>query len=74
MTWEGIPSYHEQAMELEELNNKANNGRGVGSVKSIITYLKMCDGNSARLVAQTDFDKIRNYPEIVEWLKSNKII
>lgn len=54
---------------LENVNNSQNNGRGVGCVKSIITYLRLNKLEDAKIVCRTDFDKIRNYPEIVKLLQ-----
>jgi hypothetical protein len=74
MTWEGIPSFHELEMELTAINNKLNNGRGVGAVRTVITYLKLCDLASAEAVVRNEFDKLRNYPEVVNWLRFRELL
>lgn len=65
MTWEGIPSYEEMALELARLNTALNGGRGISALRSIITYLEMNDGEGARQVARTDFDKLSAYPAAI---------
>lgn len=49
---------------LRALESKQNEGQGVSCVRSIIAYLERGDLESARVVADIDHDKIRNYPEI----------
>lgn len=54
---------------LRALESKQNDGRGVSCVRSVITYLERGDLESAQAVANTDHDKIRNYPEIANFLR-----
>ncbi len=49
---------------LKELERKQNNGRGVVCVRGIITCLERDDMKDAKIWADWDHDKIRNYPEI----------
>ncbi|MCX6715316.1 MAG: hypothetical protein NTX72_05910 [Candidatus Uhrbacteria bacterium] len=57
------------AQELDELQRKENDGRGVSCVRNALTYLKMGDIESAQTVCSTDWDKIRNYPELAKALE-----
>ena len=59
------------ASELEILQAQENEGRGVECVRSIVTYLRVGDTESARNVAYNEGDKIRSYPGIVTWLQDN---
>jgi hypothetical protein len=57
------------ADQLDELQSVANNGRGVSCVRTVITYLRRGDFDSAKAVIETEHDKIENYPEIVQVLE-----
>lgn len=61
---EKIAQWQELASRLEVLQAEANPGMGVSCVRSIAMYLRKGDVESARAVADTDHDKIRNYPSI----------
>lgn len=68
-----IVSYCQECWErafknLRSLESQQNDGRGVSCVRSVITYLERGDIGSARAVADTDHDKIRNYPTIEDCL------
>ena len=52
------------ARKLNALQERENNGRGVSAVRAVSLFLDLGDAQSARTVAQTEADKIRNYPEI----------
>jgi hypothetical protein len=55
--------------ELDELQKKENNGNGVSCVKSALVYLRMGDVETARAVCTTDWDKIREYPDLAKSLE-----
>ena len=57
--------------ELDSLQSKENDGRGVSCIRSIIFYLRQNDDDSAKKVYQSEGDKIRQYPVIQEWLIQN---
>ncbi len=56
---------------LFELNQQANNGRGVQCVNAIITAISNKDFEGAAAIVNNEWDKIRNYPEIAQWLTEN---
>jgi len=47
---------------LHQAQSLENDGRGVFCVREIVNYLERGDLRSAKTVADTDNDKIRNYP------------
>jgi hypothetical protein len=47
---------------LYQAQGLENGGRGVSCVREIVNYLERGDLRSAKTVANTDSDKIRNYP------------
>lgn len=55
--------------QLDDLQKKENNGRGVGCVQNALNYLRMGDSESAQVICSTDWDKIRNYPELAEYIE-----
>lgn len=55
---------------LRSQEAKANNGRGVTCVWSILSYIDCNDWKSAKRVFETDGDKVHQYPEIEETLVS----
>ncbi|OGZ11196.1 MAG: hypothetical protein A2942_03725 [Candidatus Lloydbacteria bacterium RIFCSPLOWO2_01_FULL_50_20] len=57
--------------ELLALQKGENNGRGIPCVEDIAQYWKMGEIESARQIAWTDNDKIRNYPDLQQWLEDN---
>lgn len=57
------------ADELDLLQKDKNNGRGVACVKDIMGFLKRGDVKSAKAIASWDHDKIRNYPDIEDFLE-----
>jgi len=59
------------AKQLDELQKKENNGRGVSCVQSVVAYLRMGRLDEARTICYTDHDKIDNYPPIMEFIKDN---
>lgn len=56
------------ADELETLQAEKNGGRGVMCVRAIAAELR--NGNVERAIAATrrDWDKIRNYPDIADFV------
>lgn len=61
----------EIARRLFDLQKDQNDGRGVSCVRSIVWYIEHDDFESAKAVANTDFDKIRRYPEIAEYVQKH---
>ena len=59
------------ADELDLLQKDKNQGRGVSCAKDIINHLKRGDIKSAKSVASWDHDKIREYPDIEDFLEKN---
>ena len=57
--------------ELKELEQKQNDDRGVSCVKSIIICLERGDTETAKVVYLNEWDKIRQYPDIQDWLYRN---
>jgi len=57
------------ADELYKLQLLENDGRGIGCVQGIITFLRMGNIEAAQQAAKTDHDKIRNYPDVENFLK-----
>lgn len=56
------------ADELNQLQEKENDGRGITCVKSIVAYLRMGDLRSAVLIRQHDGDKTINYYDVENYL------
>lgn len=59
------------ADELDVLQAKKNEGRGVSCVRTMITYLRRGEINLALAVRQVDGDKTRSYPDIEQFLNDN---
>jgi hypothetical protein len=60
------------ADEIFAVQAKQNNGRGVSCVRDIVIYLRESgDTDRAKAVVWSEFDKIRNYPEIVAVLRKH---
>ena len=57
--------------ELDDLQSKENDGRGVACIRDIIFYLRRNEIDTAKRVYQSEGDKIRQYPEIQKWLLDN---
>lgn len=57
------------ANELDILQAKENEGRGISCVKTIVAYLKMGKLEDARTICHTEHDKIVSYPTIKNFLK-----
>ncbi len=66
---EQVKDWSAIAQELDELQKKENDGRGVSCVRGIVASLHTGDVVSARAEFQLDTDKIRNYPEIDAFLE-----
>lgn len=61
----------EMAQELEKLQSEKNDGRGVGLLKNVVTYLKSGDLESARAVCFNESDKFGNIPDLKDWVIKN---
>lgn len=57
------------AAELDGLQSRQNDGRGVSCVRGIVSSLRRGEFGDARACANNESDKIRSYPEIVAVLK-----
>ena len=61
----------EIAENLDLLQKDKNDGGGMTCVRDIIAFLKMGDIKNAKGIAMWDHDKIRNHPDIEEFLEKN---
>src|SRR5205809_1116274 len=61
------------AKELFDLQSTENQGRGVDCVRSISIYIERNDWRAARNCVNNEWDKIRSYPTIVEFLEKHKL-
>jgi len=68
---EEIMDYYYKIEELNNLQSKENNGRGVSCINSIISCLVREDIEAAKRVYQSEGDKIAQYPEIQKWMLDN---
>lgn len=61
------------ANSLDSIQKKLNSGRGVSCVRAVIHYLRLGDLDSAKNVANLEFDKMRQYDDLKEFMlnKSN---
>ena len=57
--------------KLDEMQKSKNDGRGVSCVRNIVTYLHCGYVESAKQTARIESDKIRNYPDIYEFIDNN---
>lgn len=58
---------------LRWMQSVENNGRGVSCVRSICSCLDGNDFDGAKAITHNEWDKIRNYPNIAQWLKDNEL-
>ena len=56
------------ARTLHAMQMGKNDGRGVSCVRSLCAYLNRADYESAEAVCLNEWDKIRNYPDIAQFL------
>jgi hypothetical protein len=56
------------ATTLDELQSQANGERGISSVRTVISYLRSGDRETAAIAIRNEWDKISSYPEISEHL------
>ena len=59
------------AKDLDDLQSKENDGRGVTCVQSIVAYLKIGKLEEAKRVCEWDHDKLRSYPSLIDFIKKN---
>lgn len=59
--------------ELFAMQSVENDGRGVSAVRQVAHEIMRGDLEGAQAIAHTDWDKIRNYEDIAQFLKQNKI-
>lgn len=62
--------WNQLADKLTALQAKENGDMGVSCVRQIADYLRMGMIREARTFAETDHDKISNYPDIKEVIKN----
>lgn len=62
--------YSEVANELDKIQLRYNEGRGVRCVSAVVNFLKLGKVDEAKTVCKTDYDKMRNYPLITDYLIS----
>ena len=63
----------ELSLLLNILQAQQNDGRGVSCVRDICLYLDRDDLDSAKNVTATEWDKIRQYPDIVAFFKLHEL-
>ncbi len=59
--------------QLNRLQAKHNDGRGISCVKSAVVQLQRHDITSAKRIIATEWDKIRNYRDVAEWLQEKEL-
>ena len=60
--------------ELHDLQKPHNEGRGIASIRGIAADIHQGDFITARIALKRDWEIIKSYPEVVEWLKKHKLI
>ena len=58
----------ELIIQLDEMQKTKNRGLGVETIRGIIFYLKKGDIEKAKVVWSWDGDKIRQYPDLWDFL------
>lgn len=56
---------------LDQLQAVENDGRGVSCVRGVVGELRRSNRAGAEAIANNDYDKIRNYPEIKRVVDEN---
>jgi len=59
------------ADQLDQIQSKENEGRGVTCVRDIVHHLRQENIEDAKAICWNEYDKIRNYPDIQEFLINN---
>lgn len=59
--------------ELHDMQQFLNSGRGISCVRQVASDLMRGDFEGAQAIAHTDWDKIRSYKQIAQFMKQNKI-
>ena len=59
-----LTEWFKNIVNLKKLESKQNDGRGVASVREVIFWIENKNLHSAKVVFDTDHDKIHNYPDI----------
>lgn len=57
------------AREVRLVQGRQNSGRGVSCVRDVAMYLERGNLRLAKTVVWSEFDKIRNYPDVVSVLR-----
>lgn len=62
------------AAKLEALNETTNQGRGSSVCRSVVMELRANDVPGAIMIAELDYDKVRQYPEMATLFKEIGLI
>lgn len=68
-----IMKNYQIANKLDFMQNQKNNGRGISCIRTIVTFLDRDDFESARAVVNNEWDKIRSYKDIAQYLVEQKL-
>lgn len=60
--------------DLSEMESRLNRPMGISCLRAVILYLKRGDIESAKAIADLDFDKMRQYPELAEYVKKSGLL
>lgn len=58
---------------LYDLQGEHNDGRGISCVRQVAEELMRFDIKGAKAIAHNEWDKISNYPNVVEFLKNHDL-
>lgn len=61
----------EKIQELEEINSRLNNSRGITAIRTLIEFLKKGDDEQACRFVLWDGDKMRRDEEAWTWINEN---
>lgn len=62
------------AAKLEALNKTTNQGRGSSVCRSVVLELRANDVPGAIMIAELDYDKVRQYPKMAALFKEIGLI
>lgn len=68
---QSIENHRKLANQLNDLQNKENEGRGISCVKTIVTYLQNGDIETAKAICRNESDKINSYEDVKNFLITN---
>jgi hypothetical protein len=58
----------EKIQQLEDLNNRTNDGRGSSVCRSVLTYLKRNEFQLGARYWSTEFGVVGQYPELMDFM------